>query len=81
MASGNFLELKMVVDVVLTKTIKNAISDVKNVDETPKELLERLSEYERKDIDKSTNEKVGIEFSLVREVWEILKKNNLSTGT
>ncbi|KAK3742738.1 hypothetical protein QZH41_018949 [Actinostola sp. cb2023] len=74
----------MVVNVSLTRKIQKAIFDVKNLNETPQKLLDRLSEYSFTDDDtneEKNEEEASIEFSVVREVWQVLKKNSLESGS
>ncbi|KXJ26850.1 transmembrane protein 199 [Exaiptasia diaphana] len=70
----------MVVNVLLTRRIQKAIVDVQESGETPKELSDRLSEYCSKDLDGNKDKEASIEFSLVREVWQLLKKNSFRSG-
>ena len=82
--SGLSIKNKMVVNVSLTRKIQKAIFDVKNLNETPQKLLDRLSEYSFTDDDtneEKNEEEASIEFSVVREVWQVLKKNSLESGS
>ncbi|XP_031571152.1 transmembrane protein 199-like [Actinia tenebrosa] len=66
----------MVVEVILTRQIEQAIKQARKIDEIPEDLIERLSHYgEDEDNDRDKKIQRVIEFKLVREVWLYLKKN------
>jgi hypothetical protein len=83
-SSGLINKNKMAVEVVLTRKIERAIFKVKQLDGISRDFLDRLSQYnedeDKDEVTKEVENEKTIEFAVVREVWQHLKKSNAISG-